>query len=88
MESNHFAVICAGLALEALRRPYVAARDVKWASPPFDAPRTRLGRIFSDSTLLSRRFPPLSSLRMGITQYNEVPAEYASLLVENYTNAL
>ena len=25
---------------------------------------------------------------MGITQYSEVPAEYASLLVENYTNAL
>ena len=25
---------------------------------------------------------------MGITQYSEVSAEYASLLVENYTNAL
>ena len=25
---------------------------------------------------------------MGNTQYSEVPAEYASLLVENYTNAL
>ena len=30
----------------------------------------------------------LVSLRMGITQYSEVSAEYASLLVENYTNAL
>ena len=30
----------------------------------------------------------LSSLRMGITQYDEVPAEYVSLLVENYTNAV
>ena len=29
-----------------------------------------------------------ASLRMGITQYSEVSAEYASLLVENYTNAL
>ena len=28
------------------------------------------------------------SLRWGNTQYNEVPAEYASLLVENYTNKL
>ena len=28
------------------------------------------------------------SLRWGNTQYNEVPTEYASLLVENYTNDL
>ena len=34
------------------------------------------------------RDPNLSSLRMGITQYDEVPAEYVSLLVENYTNAV
>lgn len=30
----------------------------------------------------------LVSLRMGNIQYNEVPTEYGSLLVENYTNAL
>ena len=33
-------------------------------------------------------FSFVPSLRWGNTQYNEVPTEYASLLVENYTNDL
>ena len=67
---------------------------------PRAAPRTACPRPFSRffalavwaggllTTVIRPQPCGLVSLRMGITQYSEVSAEYASLLVENYTNAL